>query len=150
MKLRPLYRVRFRYRESWRVDLEGTLGTERMMFLLAEGECEGRIKGRFHASNFPRRRVDRHFIPRVAGAIDTDDGAVILCEYQGFGRPEPAGRREVVLSATHWTDHANYRFLNDAVCVGAGEVRAEGTDEKRGQTTIVIDFSELVWEPIAP
>ena len=148
MKLRALYRVRFRYLDSWRVDLQGPLGSERSMFLLAQGHCEGRISGSFHGSNFPRRRVDRQFLPEFTGAIDTDDGATILCEYRGFGRPEPPGGREVVLTATHLSDHPRYQFLNDAVCVGAGEVRADDAGEPRASTTIVIDIAELVWEAL--
>ncbi len=33
-----------------------------------------------------------------------------------------------------------YRWLNDVVCVGSGEVRPEG---------LFIDVAELVWEPPA-
>ena len=150
MRLAPLYRVRFTYKQSWGVDIEGELGQERTLFLLAEGTCEGRIAGAFHAANSPRRRVDRQFLPDLHGAIQTGDGATILCEYHGFGRPNPPGRRQVVLSATHLSDHEKYRWLNDVICVGTGEVRTEeNASEHRGNTTIVIHFSELIWEPTA-
>jgi len=150
MRIAPLYRLTFTYSHSWRVTIEGELGKERSMFLLAEGSCAGRISGSFRGANFPRRRVDKQFIPDFKGVIETTDGAAILCEYRGFGRPDPAGRRQIVLSATHTSDDERYRWLNDVVCVGAGEVRVEsGQSERRGSTTIVIDFSELVWEPLA-
>src|SRR5579872_1201366 len=101
MRLAPLYRLRFSYPESWGVDVQGTLGTERALLLFAQGECAGRVAGGFRGANFPRRRVDKNFLPDFKGVIQTHDGATILCEYHGFGRPEPAGRRHVVLSATH-------------------------------------------------
>ncbi len=42
---------------------------------------------------------------------------------------------------THLSDDPGYRWLNDVVCVGTGEVRPEG---------LFIDVAELVWEPPAP
>ena len=151
MRVAPLYRLSFRYAESWHVDLVDELGRERHMFLLAEGTCEGRIAGSFRGANFPRRRVDKQFLPDFKGAITTADGATILCDYRGFGRPEPAGRRQIVLSATHLSDHERFRWLNDVVCVGAGEVRIDdGGSEHRDNTTLVVDFCELIWEAIAP
>ena len=61
MRLEPLYRIRFNYPENWVVDLEG--GWEQHL-MLAEGECEGFISGRFRGANFPQRRtVDGPFRP---------------------------------------------------------------------------------------
>ncbi len=151
MRLAPLYRLQFSYVHSWGVDIQGELGQERALFLWAEGSCEGRVAGTFRGANAPRRRVDEQFMPDFKGAIETGDGATILCEYHGYGRPHPPGRRQIVLSATHLSDHPKYRWLNDVVCVGAGEVRAEdGVHEQRGSTTLVVEFAELIWEPIAP
>jgi hypothetical protein len=47
---------------------------------------------------------------------------------------------------THITDDARYRWLNPTSCAIVGEARRrpgrEGVD-------VVVDVSELVWEPIA-
>lgn len=149
MRLKPLYRVRFHYPESWAAELSGKYGSERALLMFAAGTCEGGISGRFRGANFPRRRVDEQFLPDLKGVIEADDGATILCEYRGFGRPQPAGARQVVLSATHSTSAAGYAWLNDTVCVGSGEVRSSDAGaERRDNTTIVIDFSALIWEPL--
>ena len=50
MKLVHLYRIRFIYSEGWGVELEG--GWEQFFFL-AEGRCEGEVRGRFCGANFP-------------------------------------------------------------------------------------------------
>jgi hypothetical protein len=38
-----------------------------------------------------------------------------------------------------------YKWLNDMLAVGSGEVRCEGA----GGTVLVIDWHAIVWEPIA-
>jgi hypothetical protein len=76
--------------------------------------------------------------------IETTDGAVIFFDYSGYGRAYPAGRRQIVASASHLSDHENYRWLNDSLAVGAGEVRSISEDH----VELVIDWSELIWEPI--
>jgi hypothetical protein len=38
---------------------------------------------------------------------------------------------------THVSDDSRYRWLNDVVCVGTGEVRLE---------QLLIDVAEVVWE----
>src|SRR5579864_58516 len=78
MRLEPLYRVRFIYPEDWEITLTGELGSEEQHLFFAEGHTEGRISGRFRASNFPRRRTDKTFTPNFHGVIQTDDGATIL------------------------------------------------------------------------
>ncbi len=144
MKLSPLYRVRFRYPQSWEVALASSESTEAQHFLLAEGTCEGRIQGSFRGANHPRRRGDRAFEPNFQGVIVTDDGATIYFDYRGYGRAYPAGRRQIVVSAIHLSDHKDYQWLNDSLAVGVGEVRAIGEDD----VELVIDWSELIWEPI--
>jgi hypothetical protein len=146
VRLEQLYRVRFTYPESWAVVLEG--GWEQHLYL-AEGRCEGSISGRFRGANFPLRRTGTGpFEPDFRAAIDTDDGATILCEWHGYGRAYPAGRRQIVGSVRHLSDSDRYRRLNDVVCVCAGEVRAS-TDPGRIGPDLVLDVAELVWEPIA-
>lgn len=166
MQLKPLYRVRFEYPQQWDAELKGENGTEEQMFLVAEGTVEGTIRGRFHGVNFPRRRTDKTAVTDFRGVIESDDGAVILFEYHGFGRahtPEHdrvAGRerRQWVAAATHLSDHERYRWLNDVVCVGTGDVHARpggnvasGGGLSTGTTAeLVLDVAELIWEPSAP
>ena len=140
MRLEPLYRIRFTYPESWMVTLEG--GWEKHLFL-AEGRCEGAITGRFRGANFPFRRTSGGpFCPDLRAVIETDDGATIMFESQGYGRAYPPGRRQIVGSVLHLSDDDRYRRLNDVVCVCVGEVRSQADE-------LVIDVAELVWEPIA-
>jgi len=146
MRLEPLYRVRFRYPEGWDITITGELGSEEQHLYFAEGHVEGRINGRFRGSNFPRRRTDKTFIPDFHGVIQTDDGATILFEYHGYGRAYPAGRRQIVVSATHLCADARYSWLNDGIGVGTGEVRSR---EHADSPDLVLDIAEVIWEPIA-
>jgi|SRR5690242_496272 len=149
MQLKPLYSVRFRYLEDWGVELEGPAGREEQHFYLAEGACTGGITGRFRGANHPRRRTDLTFVPDFQGVIETDDGAVISFDYQGYGRAYPIGRRQIVTAAFHLTSDERYRWLNDAICVGCGEVRRPDKppeEMKQIEVELLIDFSELVWE----
>lgn len=146
MRLEPLYRIRFTYPEGWETKLEE--GWEQH-FYLAEGRCEGTIQGRFRGANFPRRRgTDGPFRPDFRAAIETDDGATIMFELHGYGRAYPPGRRQIVGSVFHLSDHERYRRLNDVVCVCVGEVRRPADPAQR-EPDLVIDIAELVWEPIA-
>ena len=89
MRLEPLYRIRFTYPHAWGVELEG--GWQQHLFL-AEGRCEGGVSGRFRGANAPRRRtVDGPFCPDIRAVIETDDGATIMFESQGYGRAYPQG-----------------------------------------------------------
>ena len=146
MRLEPLYRIRFTYPEGWMVRLEG--GWEQHL-LLAEGRCEGSIRGRFRGANFPQRRtVDGPFRPDFRAVIETDDGATIMFEWLGYGRAYPPGRRQIVGSVLHLSDSDSYCRLNDVVCVCVGEVRAP-SDPSQESSDLVIDVAELIWEPIA-
>lgn len=145
MKLVPLYRVRFAYPEGWEVRLGSSDSTEGQHFYLAEGRCEGRIRGTFRGANHPRRRGDGTFEPNFQGVIETPEGATIFFEYRGYGRAYPVGRRQIVASAFHLSDHADFKWLNDTLSVGVGEVRARGEQGAE----LVIEWSELIWEPIA-
>ena len=146
MRLEPLYRARFIYPEGWEITLTGELGREEQHLYYAEGRVEGRISGRFRASNFPRRRTDKTFTPHFHGVIQTDDGAAILFEYRGYGRAYPAGRRQWMVAAFHVSDDPRYAWLNDGICVGTGEVRARPDADS---PDLVLDMAELIWEPIA-
>jgi hypothetical protein len=144
-ELKPLYRVRFTYPDGWSIPLADAESAESQHFFFAEGRCEGRLHGRFRGANHPRRRGDGTFLPDFQGIIETEDGAVVYFDYQGYGRAYPVGRRQIVSSATHLSADERYRWLNDVVCVGTGEVRAEA-----GKTTeLVVEVMELVWQPPA-
>jgi Protein of unknown function (DUF3237) len=144
VRLEPLYRVRFTYPEQWCVFLAGPDSNEAKVVPLAEGRCEGRISGRFRGANHPYRRADGTFMPNFQSVIETDDGAEVLFDYRGYGRAYPVGRRQIVTSATHLSEEERYRWLNDSLSVGVGEVRSR----EDGPTELVIEWSELVWEPL--
>ncbi len=149
MHLKPLYTVRFHYPRGWEVQLTGDAGSEEHDFFFAEGRLEGGIAGQFRAANHPRKRVDGHYLMDLHGFIETIDGGLIMLEYRGYGRSYPAGRRQVIGAAFHLSEHTNYRRLNDAVCVIAGEVRRPDPapvplEQKHIQ--LVFSVSELVWE----
>jgi hypothetical protein len=139
MRLEPLYRMVFRYAQGWSVAL-AVDGTEGHHLFLAEGRCDGRISGSMQGANHPRRRVDGTFCPDFDGVISTDGGATVLFHCGGYGRAYPEGARQIVCWLTHVSDDPEYRWLNDAVCVGTGEVRPD---------QLLIDVAELVWEPPA-
>jgi hypothetical protein len=152
MQLRPLYVVRFHYPDGWQVDLEGPGGTEEHHYYFAEGRCEGSITGRFRAGNHPRRRTDRTFAMDMQGFIETDDGALIMIDYKGYGRAYPPGRRQIVGAAWHVTATERYKSLNDAICVIGGEVRVpvkEGQIEQH-EVQLVMAVHEAVWEAPPP
>lgn len=152
MQLRPLYRLRFDYPRSWGVALTGESGTEEQHFLYAEGRTDGRISGKFHAANFARRRTDKTFVTAIHGVIETDDGAAVTLEIRGFGRAyrEPyktqsPNRRQWVATAMHVSDDPRYAWLNDAVCVGAGEVRPKTQGRTDANPSdLVLEVAELV------
>jgi hypothetical protein len=124
VRLEPLYRVRFAYPDQWGAFLAGPDSNEGRIFSLTEGRCEGRISGRFRGANHPYRRGDGTFMPDFQGVIETDDGAEVLFDYRGYGRAYPVGRRQIVVSATHLSEDERYRWLNDSLSVGVGEVRS--------------------------
>ena len=149
MQLKPLYSVRFRYPDAWDVEITGPGGVEEQNFLFAEGLCTGRIAGRFRGANHPRRRTDHTFEMDFQGFIETEDGATVIFDYQGYGRSYPKGRRQVVGAAKHVSDHQNYMWLNDSICVIAGEVRSPqkpAAEIRQGDVELVFEVSELVWE----
>ena len=144
MRLEFLYRVRLTYSGGWGADLSGPHNPEGQFFFSAEGRCEGRISGRFRGANHPYRRGDGTFLPDFQGVIETDDGAEVLFDYRGYGRAYPLGRRQIVASATHLSEDERYRWLNDSLSVGVGEVRSQPD----GTTELVMEWAELVWEPL--
>ena len=143
MRLEPLYRMRFIYPESWGVAVEGEGGVQEQHFFIAEGRCDGRLEGRVRAANHPQRRTDHTFVPDMQGVIERDDGVSVFFDMHGYGRAYPVGRRQIVVAVTHLADDEELRWLNDGLAIGTGEVRSEAD----GDTELVIDVSEVVWEP---
>lgn len=152
--LKPLYTIRFSYPDGWEVKLQGPgEGAEERHFYFAEGRCEGVISGEFRGANHPRRRVDRNFEMDLQGFIKTDDGALIMTDFKGYGRThrqaDEPGRRQVVGAAWHTSDTEKYRWLNDTVCAISGEVRAPAVPSesfRQGDVKLVFDVAEVVWE----
>jgi hypothetical protein len=101
------------------------------------------VAGRFRGANHPHRRTDLVYLPDFQGVIETDDGATLMFDFQGYGRAHPVPNRQVVAFARHVSGDERYKWLNDAVCAISGEVRP--TDER---IEIVLDVAELVWEPL--
>ena len=144
MRLEPLYRARVMFSRIWGVSLAEGDSLEGRFFGIGEGRCEGRISGRFWGANHPHRRGDGTFLPDLQGVIETDDGAEVLFDYRGYGRAHPEGRRQIVASGTHASEDERYRWLNDSLSVGNGEVRPQ----EDGTTGVIIEWSRLMWEPI--
>jgi hypothetical protein len=144
VRLEPLYRSTFDPTESRHVDLAGAGGTEGQGFLLVEGRAEGRLTGRLRAANYPRQRTDGTLTPDFRGVLETDDGATIVFTWRGYGVAAEGGSRRLLGSITHLSHDDRYRWLNDVLCVLAGEVRPGAG----GTFGVVLDVSELVWEPL--
>jgi len=144
VKLEHLYRATWTTPEAYHVELAGETGTEGRSFFLAEGRTQGRLEARLRAANSPRRRVDGALTPDFHGVLETDDGATVLFGWRGLARLSPSGTRELVGAITHESGDERYSWLNDRVCALAGEVRPDGN----GGLQVVVDVSDIVWEPI--
>jgi hypothetical protein len=90
-----------------------------------------------------------------------------MLDYQGYGRssdrsqdlykltpasnPATKFRRQVVGFARHTTNSEKYRWLNDAVCAVAGEVRVPmeilPQQLKQADVKLVFSVAEVIWEP---
>ena len=77
--------------------------------------------------------------------LETDDGGVVLFEWQGLAVSTDSGNRRLLGSLVHTSDDPRYRWLNDRVCAVEGEVR-HGTDGAE----VVFEVSEMVWEGVPP
>ena len=105
----------------------------------------GRLSARYRAANFPRKRADGALVPEFRWVLETDDGGAILFEWQGLAVRSDSGRRRLLGSLVHTTDHPRYRWLNDRVCAVEGEVRPR-TDASGSE--VVFEVSEMVWEGV--
>jgi hypothetical protein len=102
----------------------------------------------------------------IQGFIETNDSALIILDYQGYGRSTVPSqefykldsgasertkfRRQVVGFARHVTGSEKCRWLNDAVCAISGEVRAPmemlRDQIKQADVKLVFSVAEIVWE----
>ena len=166
MRLEPLTRSASSILMDGRSTLRERKARRRTTSTSPKENAEGRITGRFRGSNHPHRRTDETFAMNIQGFIETDDSALIMLDYQGYGRSSdrsqelyklipntnPATKfpRQVVGFAKHTTDSEKHRWLNDAVCAVAGEVRVpmEIPPEKLKQADVKLVFSvaEVIWE----
>jgi hypothetical protein len=145
MRLDPLYTVTFTTPEAWSVEVASDAGIEGRSFLLAEGRSIGRLLARYRAANFPRKRTDGALVPEFRGVLETDDGAVILFEWQGLAVLSDSGMRLLLGSLVHTTDDPRYLWLNDRVCAVEGEIRPR-TDGSGFE--VVFEVSGMVWEGV--
>ena len=145
MRLEPFYRVTFTTPEAWSVAVEGVTGTEGQSFLIAEGRAEGRLSARYRAANFPRRRVDEALVPEFRGVLETDDGATIMFRWSGLAPLAEDGMRRLLGSLSHLTGDERYAWLNDRTFAVEGAVRPMPD----GGFDVVLDVSEMIWEPLA-
>ena len=149
MKTQHLYSLLWEYRERWRVPIESG-EPESEGFAYVEGTVEGRLSGRFRGVNHSRQRSDGRFLTNVQGVILAAHDLAVTFDYQGVGCPYPmtddphADRTKVTLAARHQSDHADYAFLNDVVCIGVGENRFTGD----GARLLLLDVHEVLWEPL--
>jgi hypothetical protein len=143
LRLKPLYRVEYFYTDEWGVNIEGSNSTESQYYFLSEGSCTGVLTGRFRGANRPHRRTDHTYLPDVQGVAVTDDGASTYFDYQGYARAYPVGRRQIVRAVWHLSDDPRCRWLNDALCVGVGEVRAVPAGQPHPLTGVAHEETHL-------
>jgi hypothetical protein len=127
MQLRELYVIDMHYDVDTLIPEPGTDGsTPGGQFY---GELSGSVtgaavSGSLRASNRARRRMDGTYMPDLHGLIQTDDGAEIFIIHQGYGMPEPVGRRTIVGGGYHQTADERYLWLNSVYVVFEGAVIA--------------------------
>jgi|SRR5829696_1636569 len=145
MRLEPFYTVTFTTPEAWSVEVASDAGIEGRSFLLAEGRSTGRLSARYRAANFPRKGTDGTLVPEFRGVLETEEGGVILFEWEGLAVLDDSGMRRLLGSLVHTTDDPRYRWVNDRVCAVEGEVgpRADGSG-----FDVVLEVSEMVWEGV--
>ena len=94
-----------------------------------EGVAHGdRLAGTMTWSNHPARRGDGVMLPAVRGVISTDGGAEILLDLNGrtvwVERDGQQVGRQLLMVLLE-SEHDDYRWLNNTVCLGEGVVDPE-------------------------
>lgn len=102
----------------------------RMIASVSGGTFEGpRIKGSVPAGaggDWVTLRDDGSFRLDVRITLVTDDGAVILCTYNGIGQSDESGAMVLQTAPTFETGDERYRWLNHVQAVGYGSVDGSG------------------------
>lgn len=138
--LEPLYRLQLSYVRAWSVHLGGVHGGAGASYSVAHGTCHGHINGEFGGENRPQHGEDGSTIPDFSGVIVTEDGATITVETEAYRHTYLVDRRRMLVAVRHTTDDAHYARLNEANCIGIGEV----TVGKTGRIDITLDVAEAV------
>jgi hypothetical protein len=94
-----------------------------------EGTASGeRLSGRMQWSNHPRGRGDGSMLPDARGVITTPDGAEVLLDLTGrtvfLDRDGERVGRQLLLTLFE-SEHDDYRWLNDTVCITEGAIDPE-------------------------
>lgn len=107
----------------------GPQGT-RMIASVSGGSFEGpKVKGTIPqgaAGDWVTVRADGSFRLDVRITLVTDDGAVILCTYNGIGKSDAAGATTLTTAPTFETGDERYAWLNHVQAVGFGTLDGEG------------------------
>lgn len=107
----------------------GPQGT-RMIASVAGGSFEGpKVKGSVPAGasgDWVTIRADGSFRLDVRVTLVTDDGATILCTYNGVGTTDADGNTSLRTAPTFETGDERYAWLNTVQAVGYGHLDAEG------------------------
>jgi hypothetical protein len=87
------------------------------------GSVDGdRLRGDFAWSNHPRRRGDGMMLPGVRGVVTTADSAELILELTGRTSFTPDGVGHQMLFALFESEHPDYTWLNDVVCLAEGRI----------------------------
>jgi len=93
---------------------------------VGDGTASGvRLSGTVQWSNHPAGREDGTMLPRARGVITTAEDARVLFDLTGrtvfVDRDGETVGRQLLLTLFE-ADHADYRWLNDSVCITEGAI----------------------------
>ena len=115
---------------------------ERAGFGSGDGTVSGEvIEGKIRWANFPRRREDGVWTPRLRGVIHVHGGPEILVSIHGQSVQEdsPDGVGRAILARVELlSEHDDFRWLNTSFVVGEGEIDEE-TEEWWIQTFVCVN-----------
>lgn len=120
MKLEPLFEGELIYDEEPQTRVWPYGDGRVFAYTPVHGRIQGqRLTGRLRAHNLYeniRRRKPRLYRPHFRGAIDTDDGAVLLFDAAGYNQFE-GDLGTIVMHTTFQTSDKRYRWLNETIAV---------------------------------
>ncbi|HEY7282707.1 MAG TPA: hypothetical protein VID47_14065 [Actinomycetota bacterium] len=115
-----LYRVTYALPEAWSATI-GESGEGRHL-LIGEGRAEGRVAGRVRLVNHPHRRSDGRLEPEFHGAVETDDGAVIVFRFTGLAEVLPDRVLRIMGLVLHDTGDERYAWVREFPALVGGNV----------------------------